>query len=318
MGPTVLQLDPPEHTLVRALLQPAFSRTELARWERELVAPVVARRIDAFAARGKAELVRELTFPFPVEVIAAMLGVPEERHDEFAHLAVEIVSIHFDPVTALRARQGMQDLLAPLLEERRRVPRGDLLSLLAHAELDGERLDDERIFSFCRLLGPAGAETTYRSSSNLVFGLLTHPEQLAALRRDRSLLRQAIEEGLRWEAPLTGIVRICRADTEVCGVPIRAGTPVAVSLGAANHDERRWDDPERFDIFRPQRQHIAFAAGPHACLGMHLARMETRVVVNALLDRFPNLRLDPSFPDVHISGEDFRAPRDLPVLFDPN
>jgi cytochrome P450 len=210
----------------------------------------------------------------------------------------------------------MQDLLAPLLEQRRSRPRGDLISILAHAESDGGRLDDEMIFSFCRLLAPAGAETTYRSSSNLLFGLLSRPEQLAALREDRSLLRQAIEEGLRWEAPLTGIMRTCAADTEVCGVPIKADTVVAVGLGAANRDERRWEDPESFDIFRPQRQHIAFAAGPHTCLGMHLARMETRVMLEALLDRLPNLRLDPAAEDVHISGDSFRAPRELPVVFD--
>ncbi|HXZ85302.1 MAG TPA: cytochrome P450 [Myxococcota bacterium] len=316
MGPTVLQFDPPEHTRVRALVQFAFSRTELARWERELVAPAVARLIDRFAPRGRAELVRELTFPFPVEVIAGMMGVPDALRERFARLAVEIISVSFDPPTALRARQGMQELLAPLLEERRSRPRGDLISVLAHAEIGGEKLSDELIFSFCRLLAPAGAETTYRSSSNLLFGLLSHPEQLEALRRDRQLMRQAIEEGLRWEAPLTGIMRTCSADTEVCGVRLAADTVVAVGLGAANHDERRWDDPERFDIFRPQRQHIAFAAGPHTCLGMHLARMETRVVLDALLDRLPNLRLDPAAGDVHISGESFRAPRELPVVFD--
>jgi cytochrome P450 len=316
MGPTVLQLDPPEHTRVRALVQFAFSRTELARWERELVAPAVSRLIARFERRGHADLVRELTFPFPVEVIAGMMGVPDALRDRFARLAVEIISVSFDPPTALRARAGMQELLAPLLEERRSRPRGDLISLLAQAEIDGARLDDELIFSFCRLLAPAGAETTYRSSSNLLFGLLSNPEQLDALRRDRTLLRPAIEEGLRWEPPLTGIMRTCSADTEVCGVPIAAGTVVAVGLGAANHDERRWPDPERFDIHRAQRQHIAFAAGPHTCLGMHLARMETRVVLEALLDRLSGLRLDPAAEDVHISGDTFRAPRELPVLFD--
>jgi cytochrome P450 len=316
MGPTVLQLDPPEHTRVRELVQFAFSRTELATWERELVAPAVNRLIDRFAGRGRADLVRELTFPFPVEVIAGMMGVPDELRDSFARLAVEIISVSFDMPTALRARHGMQDLLAPLLEERRRRPRRDLISILAQAEFGGEKLSDELIFSFCRLLAPAGAETTYRSSSNLLFGLLSHPDQLAALRDDRSLMRQAIEEGLRWEAPLTGIMRTCVRDTQVCGVPIAAETVVAVGLGAANHDERRWEDPERFDIFRPQRQHIAFAAGPHTCLGMHLARMETRVVIDALLDRLPNLRLDPEAHDVHISGDSFRAPRALPVVFD--
>ena len=316
MGPTVLQFDPPEHTRVRELVQFAFSRTELTRWERELVQPAVARLIERFERRGRADLVRELTFPFPVEVIAGMMGVPDALREAFARLAVEIISVSFDPPTALRARQGMQDLLAPLLAERRARPRGDLISLLAQAEIGGAKLDDELIFSFCRLLAPAGAETTYRSSSNLLFGLLADPEQLAALRRDRGLMRQAIEEGLRWEAPLTGIMRTCSADTKVCDVPIAAGTVLAVGLGAANHDERRWDDPERFDIFRPQRQHIAFAAGPHTCLGMHLARMETRVLLDALLERLPNLRLDPDATDVHISGDSFRAPQALPVLFD--
>jgi cytochrome P450 len=317
MGPTVLQMDPPEHTLVRALLQKAFSRGELKRWEHELVGPVVHELIDAFAERGRADLVREFTFPFPVTVMAGMLGVPRERAAEFQRLAVEIISIAIDPATAMQARQGLEDLLRPLLEQRKQMPQQDLLSILAHAEIEGERLSDELIYSFCRLLAPAGAETTYRSSSNLLFGLFTHSGQLDALRADRSLMPRAIEEGVRWEVPLTSIARVCKADTVVCGVSVKAGTPVRICMGAANHDEKRWENPEEFDIQRPVRQHIGFAAGPHTCLGMHLARMETTVALNALLDRLPNLRLDPEALDVHIAGEGFRAPVALPVLFDP-
>ncbi len=316
MGPTVLQMDPPRHTEVRALLQKAFSKSALRRWEQELVRPIVHGLIDAFIERGRADLVRELTFPFPVNVIAGMMGVPEAHLDTFQRVAVEIISIAFDPAIAMRARQELEDLLAPLLAERRRRPTDDLLGMLAHAEIDGDRLDDEMIYSFCRLLAPAGAETTYRSSSNLIFGLLTHTDQLEALRADRSLMPRAIEEGIRWEVPLTGIMRMCKADTTVCGVPVRAGTPVMINIGSANHDERRWDDPEAFDIRRPVRQHIGFAAGPHTCLGMHLARMETTVVLDAVLDRLPGLRLDPAATDVHISGEMFRAPGELPVLFE--
>ena len=166
-----------------------------------------------------------------------------------------------------------------------------------------------------RLLLPAGAETTYRSSSNLIFGLLTNPDQYRALDEDRGLMIQAIEEGLRWEVPLTGIGRLCVEDTEVAGVKIPAGSSVQVLIGAANRDEARFDRPDEFDIHRPPRQHMSFAFGPHRCLGMHLARMETKVVLEALLDRLPNLRLDPNEEDVKIVGEGFRSPRRLPVLF---
>jgi cytochrome P450 len=189
------------------------------------------------------------------------------------------------------------------------------VSTLAAAELDGQQLTDDEIFAFLRLLLPAGAETTYRSSSNLLFGLLTNPEQLDALRADRALMPQAIEEGLRWEPPLTTIVRTATRDTVVEGVEIPAGAVVIVNMGSANHDEKYWEQPEEFDIHREQRQHLAFAFGPHMCLGMHLARMETRVLLERTFDRLPNLRLDPRAEAPHITGMTFRAPTALPVLF---
>ena len=189
--------------------------------------------------------------------------------------------------------------------------------MLAHAERDGTRLTDDEIHAFLRLLAPAGAETTYRSSSNLLFGLLSHPDQLDAVRRDRSLIPRAIEEGLRWEAPLLGIMRRATRDTAVCGVAIPEGATVSLNLGAANHDPERWDRPHEFDLFREPKAHVAFAFGPHRCLGMHLAQRETQVVLNAVLDRLPELALDPAAEDVHISGMIFRAPRELPVVFEP-
>lgn len=124
-----------------------------------------------------------------------------------------------------------------------------------------------------------------------------------------------MEEGLRWDPPLTGIGRLCVADTEVEGVVIPAGASVAVNMASANRDATRYENADAFDLFRPARQHMSFAFGPHRCLGMHLARMETEVVINALLDRLPNLRLDPTAEDVHITGRGFRAPRSLPVVF---
>jgi len=315
MGPTILVMDEPEHGRYRSLIQMAFRSKALQKWEHELVRPIVNGYIDAFAARGSADLVRELTFPFPVYVIAGMLGLPKQDLPKFHRWAVGLISVAFDFANGLAATKKLAEYLTPIIEARRANPKDDIISVLTQAELAGTRLDNEHVLGFLRLLLPAGAETTYRSSSNLIFGLLTHPEQLEAVKRDRSLIPRAMEEGLRWEAPLTGIGRLCTEDTEVCGVAIPKGAMVQVSLGAANHDETRWDEPTRFDIFRPPKQHMAFAFGPHRCLGMDLARMETDVVINALLDRLPNLRLDPAAEDVHITGRIFRAPRRLPVLF---
>ncbi len=316
LGSTILEMDPPTHTQYRGLIQQAFSRRALERWEHELVKPIIDEHIDAFVASGRAELVRQLTFPFPVAVIAGMMGLPDEDWPRFHRWAVELISVGFNPERGLEASQKLRRLFASVLAERRTTPRDDLVTCLAEAELDGDRLSDEMIYSFLRLLAPAGAETTYRSSSNLLFGLLSQPEQLQALRADRSLMDAAIDEGVRWECPLTGIIRTATCDTTVCGVALPEGAFIHVNLGAANHDDTRWDDADVFDIHRPHRQNTAFASGPHTCLGMHLAKMETRVFLDALLDRLPNLRLDPDAKDVHITGYMFRAPRELPVVFD--
>lgn len=316
MGHSILEMDEPEHGRYRALIQQAFGLKAMERWESTIVAPIVNGLIDRFVERRRAELVRELTLPFPIQVIAAMLGLPQADLPQFHRWAVELISIIVDIGRGIEASQKLREYFAGILAVRRVEPREDLISVLAQAELDGQRLTDEEIFAFLRLLLPAGAETTYRSSSSLLLGLLMHPDQLEAVRADRGLMKRAIEEGLRWEPPLTGIARLAMRDGEVAGVPIPKGAVVAVCLGAANHDETRWERPHEFDIFREPRSHMAFAYGAHTCIGMHLARMETRVMLNAVLDRLPGLRLDPAAEDVHVTGLGFRAPRALPVVFD--
>jgi cytochrome P450 len=149
--------------------------------------------------------------------------------------------------------------------------------------------------------------------------LLTHPVQLEAVRNDRSLLPQAIEEALRLEPPLLITSRVAARDTELAGVSIPAGSMVTPMLGAANRDENQYPDPDSFNIFRDPKQHISFGTGPHMCLGMHLARMETRLAINALFDRLPKLRIDPvafERDDSHIHGQIFRSPTSLPVRWD--
>jgi len=319
MGHSILEMDEPEHHRYRSLLQQAFTRKAMERWEADLVVPIVNGLIDGlideFADHGRADLVSGLFFPFPVTVIAGMLGLPNEDLPEFHRKAVELITIMSDIETGLNASIWLHGYFSKVIAARRAEPREDVISVLTQAELDGQRLDDEEIIAFLRLLLPAGAETTYRSSSNLMFGLLSNPDQLDALRADRGLMAQAIEEGIRWEPPLTGIGRTAMRDVEVGGVLIPAGSPVAVEMGSANRDPARWDRPDEFDIHREPQQHMGFAFGVHMCLGIHLARMETTVVINAVLDRLPDVRLDPSADDVHIGGLMFRAPPALPVIF---
>lgn len=315
MGHSILEMDEPEHHSYRSLIQQAFTRKAMERWEADIVRPIVDAHIDAFVDRGHADLVRELFFPFPVKVIAAMLGLPEEDLRQFHAKAVELITITTDIERGLGASQWLYEYFTGIIADRRKEPREDVISVMTQAELDGQRLTDDEIIAFLRLLLPAGAETTYRSSSNLMFGLLSDPKQLDALRDDRDLMQQAIEEGLRWEPPLTSIGRTTSRDIEIEGVMIPAGSPVQVCMGGANRDPSRWKDPDTFDIFRDPQQHMAFAFGPHMCLGIHLARMETTVAINAVLDRLPNLRLADDAEDVHITGLAFRAPNHLPVVF---
>ena len=316
LGHTILMMDEPEHHAYRNVLKQVFSRKAMAHWETEIVAPVIHAYIDEFAEDGRADLVRQLTLPFPMTVIADLLGLPRADLTRFHRLGIELIGVSINWERGLAASQKLRDYFAEILEERRRSPADDVISVLASAEHDGLRLTDEEIFSFLRLLLPAGAETTYRSSSNLLVGLLDAPDQLEAVRADRTLVPQAIEEGLRWEPPLLTIMRTVTRDIDLEGVHLPKDAVVVVNLGSANHDESRWDDPERFDIFRPPQQHLAFAFGAHLCLGMHLARMETSVLLNAVLDRLPGIRLDPDADPPAITGMTFRAPAAVPVVFD--
>jgi cytochrome P450 len=311
----MLGMDEPEHRRYRSLVSAAFTQKALARRQDELVARVADDLIDRFADRGRAELVRELTFPYPTQVIAGLLGLPREDYPSFQRWSISLLGIIVNRERAVAASQALRDYFAPILAARRADPRDDLISRLAEAEIDGERLSDEEIYCFLRLLLPAGVETTYRSLGNLLFGLLSNPEQLDAVRSDRSLIPQAIEEAVRWEAPLLTITRVATRDSELGGVPIPAGSTVMPLLGAANRDEDRYPDPDRFDIFRAQKPAISWGHGVHACLGMHLARLEMRVALERLLDRLPGLRLDPEGKDPHIRGQVFRSPTSLPVLF---
>jgi cytochrome P450 len=317
MGDLILALGGPEHRQYRNLVAHAFRASVLERWDEQLVRPVIHELLDRIAPLGHADLVRDVTLRYPVQVICGIVGVPIEDHEQFATWAEHINTGPLQPERGRAASQAMRDYLAPLVDARRAAPTGDLLSELVHAEVDGERLSDEKIYGFLRLLLPAGAETTFRVMGNALVALLQHPDVLASVRADRSLLPAVIEETLRWETSVTMVMRVATADTEVDGCPIPAGSPVGIITGSANHDEARFADADTWDLDRPTQHHLAFGTGPHQCLGMHLARLELRAGLDAILDRLPDLRLDPDADPPEIQGFAFRGPDALPVLFTP-
>ncbi|WP_370500908.1 cytochrome P450 [Mycolicibacterium sp. jd] len=317
IGPTILAMEGKTHWEHRNLVSAAFKTRSLARWEPEIVRPVVNELIDEFIDDGRADLVRDFTFEFPTRVISRLLGLPEEDLPWFRKRAVELISYAVNYKKAFEASAALKDYFLGQIDKRRSAPTEDIIGDLVSAEIDGERLTDEAIFSFLRLLLPAGLETTFRSSGNLLYLLLTHRDQFEAVNADHALIGAAIEEGLRYETPLTTVQRFANEDTEIDGVEIPAGSVIDVCIGSANRDESRWERAEQFDIFRTRTPHISFAAGEHTCMGLHLARMETRVAAETLLSRLSAIELLTD-GDPHIHGQPFRSPTALPVTFTPS
>jgi cytochrome P450 len=316
MGELILAMDGHEHRKYRNLVAKAFRASQLEQWDATLVRPAINRLLDVIAPLGRADLVATVTGKYPVEVICGIVGVPLEDAEQFAAWAEQVNTGPLAPARGHAASQAMVDYLRPIVEARREQPAGDLISDLVHAEIDGERLTDAKIYGFLRLLLPAGAETTFRVMGNCLAALLTHPDAMQAVVANRELIPEVIEETLRWETSVTMVSRVSTRDTEVAGCPVPAGSPMNVLTGSANRDETRWPDADQWQLGRPHQHHLAFGTGQHQCLGMHLARLELRVGLDTILDRLPNLRLDPDGEAPLIEGYAFRGPRALPVVFD--
>ena len=263
MGPVmgehiILGMDGERHRRYRALVSSAFRQKVLTESEDQLVAKVANELIDRFEDRGQAELVREFTFPYPTQVIAGILGLPREDYKQFQRWSIAILSFLAKQDEAIAASREVEEYISGILADRRRSPQEDLISGLAHAELDGERLSDDEIFSFLRLLLPAGVETTFRSTGNLLYLLLAQPDQLESVRADRSLIPQAIEEALRLETPLLNITRLATRDTEIGGVAVPAGFDhhVDARRGEPRGDSLRRARPLRHYTRQPQASHV--------------------------------------------------------------
>jgi cytochrome P450 len=314
MGRTILEMEGKEHLRQRNVIAPFFVGRALRGELPGVIGDIAHRLIDGFAADGRADLVRQFTFTFPMRVMAHIIGIPIEDYDQFHRWALDLISVGDDPPRGFAAAQSIVDYLRPVLAERRATPAGDLLSRLVHAEVDGHRLTEEEVLSFLRLLLPAGAETTYRLLGSALFALLTHPEVEAAVRADRAAIDLLLEETLRWESPVQYVSREVTEPTTLAGVEIPAGAMISVALGSANRDETHYPDPDRFDLHRRNDDHLAFGFGQHFCAGSHLARLEARLALEALLERLPNLRLAGDGPGC-VVGLAFRSPDRLLVRF---
>lgn len=316
-GKSVTVMDDPDHSHYRRLFQKAFMPRMIEQWGQELIPRKINQLIDGFEPRGRAELVGEFTLHFPFHFIHELLALPDEDRDTFHKLAFGQIAIGFDPEHGMDAITKLKDYLTAVVHARRDNPReGDFMSMIATAEIDGERLPDEVVISFFRQLMNAGGDTSYNGFSSVMCALLTHPDQLERVKADRSLVPRAIDEGLRWNSPVVTISRTPHAPIEVAGIRIDPGDYVGVVLAAANRDPAAFDDPDRFDIDRGSRGHAAFGLGAHICIGQHLARLEMVTAMNALLDRLPRLRADERQPAPEISGFSLRGPQALHVRFD--
>lgn len=307
-------MDNPEHGRWRKIFQKIFLPQFVKTWGETIVDPVVHGLMDGFIGRGHADLIEEFTLRYPFEVIYRQLNLPEADVRTFQRLAIGQTD-YVNYAKAVEAGEKLGEYFIGLVEERRRDPGDDLVSLLANTEVDGEHLPELVLISFLRQLMNAAGDTTYRGTSILLTALLENPDQFEAIRADRKLIPQAIEEALRWDGPVAVQLRMAKTDTELGGVALPAGSLLDVVAGAANRDPAVFPDPDRFDIFRERRAHFSFSRGPHICVGQHLARVEMTRALHAVLDNMPNLRFDPDKPRPEIRGSMMRVPKHLYVRF---
>ncbi|MEV5537409.1 cytochrome P450 [Saccharopolyspora shandongensis] len=320
----LVQMDPPKHNKLRKLVSHAFTPKVVADLEPR-IAGLTNELLDAVSDRT--ELVRDLAYPLPVIVIAELLGVPSSDRGLFKKWvdAMFTSSNKFSlkerskeqeeyMAKAMEQVQELTEYLLGHVRERRRTPHEDLLGKLVAAEVDGAQLTDTEVANFGLVLLIAGHITTTMLLGNTVLCLDAHPDQLAAVRADRSLVPSAIEESLRYFSPFAAVSRATNREVELGGTVIPADQLLLLWIAAANRDPRQFTDPNTFDVRRDPNPQIGFGRGIHFCLGAPLARLEGRVALNILLDRFPNLRTDPAAGPEFLPSPTMTGVSKLPLL----
>jgi cytochrome P450 len=291
--PTMMHTDPPEHTVYRKLVQPGFAPGRMRALEGD-----VRRRakllLDEIEAARAVDFVEAVAVPFPLYIISALLGMPDEDWHRFFEWSEAVIPGATDWSEEKRAtlQAEMHEALLATTVERRADPRDDLISVLAQVEIEGRRLDDAELTMFLVQLLVAGNETTRNMISGGLVALAERAAEWEQLRRDRSLVPSAVEEMLRWTTPVVSFMRTATRDSELGEQPVTAGDPVLMVYASANRDERQFGSTaDRFDIGREPNHHVAFGFGTHFCIGATLARIEARVLLEELLDRFETVEL---------------------------
>jgi cytochrome P450 len=322
-SPSLVGSDPPRHTRLRTVVNRAFTPRRMAELE-----PAIRLRarelLQGLLGKGEGDFMSEVAAPLPLVVIAQLLGIEPERQVDFKRWSNDIIlatgtkRTPEDAERIARSASEMYDYFEQVVAQRQQAPQEDLISVLVQSGGEEGALALDEVLSFCRLLLVAGNETTANLVANTLVNLLRHPEQLARLRADRSLVPNTIEEVLRYDSPILASLRRAREDVEVAGVKVAAGSMVVPLLGSANRDARRFPDAERFDITRDTQGQIAFGYGIHFCLGASLARLEARVVMEELLDSTLDISFAPGQAESLAWAESFllRGPKSLRLRFE--
>ena len=321
--PTTMMIfaDPPDHTRLRNLVNRGFTPKMVAELEPR-IRQVTDELIHRVAQKGEMDLIADLAMPLPVTIIAEILGVDPARKEDFKRWSDHIVLEFMGQIPEEeheRFHSDMDDFgtyFREAVEERRGRPKGDLISALVQAEEEKQALTAEEVLAFIVLLLVAGNETTTNLLGNAVIALLNHPEELAKVRADSSLVPNMVEEALRYDAPVQFLFRRATREVEVAGATIPGGSMVMVIFGAANRDERRYPNPDRFDVTRDAQGHVAFGHGIHFCLGAPLARVEARIALEALF-KFDSLARTGDGKVELIDSIFLRGPKRLPLTFIP-
>jgi cytochrome P450 len=312
LASSLVATDPPRHRQLRALVSQAFTPRAV-----EDLAPRIAQitedLLDQVVARGELDLVRDLAYPLPVIVIAELLGVPPAERDQFKQWSDAITST---TVEGVHAQQAMAQYFGRLIEERRRQPKSDLVSALMAAQIEGQHLSLPELLGFCVLLLVAGNETTTNLIGNAILCFDEAPGTLQQLAARPELLPEAIEEVLRFRSPVQSMFRVVARPTVLDGQSMQPGQSVIAWIGSANRDEDAFPGADRFDIHRSPNKHIAFGHGIHFCLGAPLARLESRIALEALLRRLPNLRRVQDGPLEAQDSMIVYGVKSLPLAFD--
>jgi cytochrome P450 len=314
MGKSILCLDGDEHRIKRALVANAFLPSAVRGYTERLLRPIANRLIDSFAGRRELDLVAEYTRRLPVLVITGLLGVPNGNERQLIEWIEGLFSYPWDPEFALKAKDEVTAFFLPIIHARRAEPRDDLISLIAAAEFEGHRLTDEEVLAFVRLLFPAGADTTYLALGSMMNHVLGDTALTSQLRAEPTLLPKVVDECLRLYNTTAFLPRYTESGIDYDGVRIPPNSWVLFGIRAANRDPEVFPDPERFDISRDRRRSLTFSVGPHACLGVHLARAEMNVSLELLLRRLPGLRLKNG--KVAMTNAVLRGVRELPIAYD--